>query len=384
MVRNRRRSIALKMVSAGLLTSLCFENMINQGFSVHVYAQDDILNDAISVAGNIFWSNPAISEAKNALISQYTSLDPYMVRVYEWELGAGYQLLEYGLQEAYAMENDFNFSHTLGGSYTATGQVKYSSGSVVYGLGHCSVSDNSLSFISDAGNIMVYAVGNLQSGGATSTREGSYLRLMMDYSGMPSGVDYQAWLSTSGVFDARNGLGVGRRGNFTFQYSCYVASDDPYNWAVLSSSNPQITWLSGTDNYGPYDLFDSFDIRGIILSFNAGEIYDIDSDPVGFLDKAKQKAVILYGQQAVDDYWIDVDLSDIPDMGELDSLVFPPGLPSVTFNDVELPSEPLPAKMVQGASFWFTQFSNMIDSLGVKYIVIIFLIIALIMAILKI
>lgn len=384
MVRNRRRSIALKMLSAGLLTSLCLENMINQGLFVLAYAEDDSVTDAISVAGNIFWSNPAIRNAKNALISEYTSLDPYMISVYEWELGAGYQLIEYGLQEAYAMENDFDFTHTLGGSYSATGQVKYSDGSVVYGLGHASVSDNSLSFISDAGNIMIYAVGNLQSGGASTVRESSGLRMKLDYSGMPAGVDFQGWLSTSGIFDARNGFGVGRRTNFTLVYSVYVASNDPYTWGTLSSSYPSISWKSGTDQYGSYDLFQEFDIIGIIYSQNAGETYDTDTDPTSFLDKARQKAVTLYGQQAVDDYWIDVDLSDLPDTGELDSLVFPPGLPSVTFNGVELPSEPLPAKMIQGAGFWFTQFSTMLDALGVKYIVIIFLIIALIMAILKI
>ena len=69
---------------------------------------------------------------------------------------------------------------------------------------------------------------------------------------------------------------------------------------------------------------------------------------------------------------------DLPDVGTLNSLNFPPWCRLLEFNDVELPSEPLPAKALQGAGLWFSSFSNMLDALGVKYIVITFLIIALI------
>lgn len=74
----------------------------------------------------------------------------------------------------------------------------------------------------------------------------------------------------------------------------------------------------------------------------------------------------------------------LPDTGTLDSLIFPPGLPNVTFQDPEIPTDSLPEKAVAGASFWFSTFNNFIDALGVKSYIIIFLIIALILAILKV
>lgn len=63
---------------------------------------------------------------------------------------------------------------------------------------------------------------------------------------------------------------------------------------------------------------------------------------------------------------------------------FPPSLPSPSFRAPEIPSQKLPEKMLSGASFWFTEFDALLDGFGIKWIVILFMIVALVMAILKI
>lgn len=69
--------------------------------------------------------------------------------------------------------------------------------------------------------------------------------------------------------------------------------------------------------------------------------------------------------------------------GSINGLVLPPGIPNPQFNSPDIPSDPLPQKMLEGAGFWFTQFSDLLDGLGVTWIVIIFMVVALLMAILR-
>lgn len=70
--------------------------------------------------------------------------------------------------------------------------------------------------------------------------------------------------------------------------------------------------------------------------------------------------------------------------GAFDPLEFPPYIPDVDFHDVEVPSETLPTGLTDGAGFWFSAFSTMVDAFNLKSFVILFLCIMLVMVILKI
>lgn len=385
MVKNRRRSTALKMACAGMLTALCLENVALGAFSVPVHAEDATA-DAVQMAGQIFWDSPAIKSLRRTLVTEYTSLDYNEIALIEWELGAGYQLMDYTLKHDYLTEQGLEMNDSLGGSYNVTGIIYYtnSDGINTEGIASGIVSKSGFSFMSDAGNIAVYPIGNENYSNVNVSSSYPYC-VELNFVQLPGNLDFQGYLSTSGLFDVRNGFGYGRRSNFSFQYQLYWIGGLNYQyWGNISSSNPNLSWKTGTDGYGAYDCFNNVSVMGIRGCNNGAVIYQQDDDPEEFLNKAKQDAVSRFGQELVNELWVDLDFNDLPDTGNLDSLTFPPGLPSVDFNDIELPTEPLPAQMINGATFWFSSFSQMLDALGVKYIVITFLVIALVIAILKI
>lgn len=82
------------------------------------------------------------------------------------------------------------------------------------------------------------------------------------------------------------------------------------------------------------------------------------------------------------DLWEDLDSPATTD--SFDDLTFPPYIPDVDFHDVEIPSETLPTGLTDGAGFWFSAFSTMVEAFNLKSFVILFLCIMLLMVILKI
>lgn len=382
MVKNRRRSTALKMACAGMLTALCLENVALGAFSVPVHAEDATA-DAVQMAGQIFWDSPAIKSLRRTLVTEYTSLDYNEIALIEWELGAGYQLMDYTMRYNNAIENGVEFSDSLGGSQCLTGICVYkdSNDLTVEDLGCITVTDNSQSFCSDGGNYLVYFVASSQYITLTSFSGGNGWDSYYGFTHIrKSGTvgDIQTIINCDGIFDFPSGLYVNFSSDiFVFQSAGYIN-----NYPSLQLLNYYSRSLYGntgsnfTQTNRPFYL--------LKMCNNGAVTYQQEDDPEEFLNKAKQDAVTMFGQNLVDELWVDLDFNDLPDTGNLDSLIFPPGLPSVDFNDVELPTEPLPAQMINGATFWFSSFSQMLDALGVKYIVITFLVIALVIAILKI
>ena len=82
--------------------------------------------------------------------------------------------------------------------------------------------------------------------------------------------------------------------------------------------------------------------------------------------------------------WEDLEFPTEPYTGEIDNVNLPPGYPSADFHDIEVPTDELPSGLTDGATFWFSAFSTLVDSLNLKPYVILFLCIMLVLVILKI
>lgn len=171
--------------------------------------------------------------------------------------------------------------------------------------------------------------------------------------------------------------------------------NSPYSLQCFSSTGGVPTILpNATPLHFSYDFF-SFFFSGDSQSVSLGSLPDIGirqafipAELAGWVDDSFHPYLVEQSGENGDLPGLDVpplpNDSNLPDTGTLNSLTFPPGLPNVAFQDPEIPTDSLPENAVSGASFWFSTFSQMLDALGVKYIVIIFLIIILIMSILKI
>lgn len=107
---------------------------------------------------------------------------------------------------------------------------------------------------------------------------------------------------------------------------------------------------------------------------------DLDpADPYPYIENVVRPYVIENYPE-----YIDLLPDEEEETGAFNPLEFPPYIPDVDFHDVEIPSETLPTGLTDGAGFWFSAFSTMLDAFNLKSFVILFLCIMLVMVILKI
>lgn len=107
---------------------------------------------------------------------------------------------------------------------------------------------------------------------------------------------------------------------------------------------------------------------------------DLDpADPYPYIENVVRPYVIENYPE-----YIDLLPDDEDETGNFDPLEFPPYLPDADFHDVDVPEETLPTGMIDGAGFWFSAFSHLVETFGLKQYVILFLCLVLLLVILKI
>lgn len=388
MIKNKPCSTAFKMALAGMCTALVLENTVQNGLFVPAHAEDTQESDAEILLDQID-NTLRVKAQSTAGLALFKSSPQAACAVW-----GAQTMTKIALEHAIQSGNSQDFVYEMGNYSFASGTY------IVSGL-----DDNTH-----------YAMAPLLSG-SFSMSNGSYITLCESDT---FNLRYTMYDYNDNYTDTN--FVVTYNGNVPGSFS--VTSSNSWGRVTLHNAG---TRLNG--NYFAAEMSGGFygtDTCQILVNRTSVPIFDYNTCKDSFLSYIYSKAACngslsepLFGVGVtvtmpegefeaanISGYYNDVllpwmsenypdtvdlvafpngiDGSDLPDVGTLDSLTFPPGLPSSSFNDVELPSEPLPAKMLSGASFWFTQFTNLLDALGVKYIVITFLIIALIMAILKI
>lgn len=398
MVRNRRRSTALKMALAGMCTVLCIEGMLQRGLSVPVCAEDtdeqnyvgsseweefiDYWHSSMNVAvddltGSAFDAddvarlNTATYAYASMLYQQYAqqlSTDPNTGAIdYSVDIPAG-QIICGWYYRANKPHAITLFGYNQSGDWT---ELK-SNNIVVMSSDEFTCSVN---VTLDSSQVYHGIKSETYSGGyANNFRYSIYNASMISFTGS-NFIDTFTYNAYEKKFECKsNSNTICTLDSVSYNANGFIGYYSSYSYTYAYS--PLINYcgcLKDSNNQPISSVYQKF-VRA-----------QVGNNFPDFLLGLKQDLDDNFPAEIVDELWYDPTQGEpLPDVGTLDSLTFPPGLPSVEFNDVELPSEPLPAKALQGAGFWFSSFSNMLDALGVKYIVITFLIIALIMAILKI
>lgn len=67
---------------------------------------------------------------------------------------------------------------------------------------------------------------------------------------------------------------------------------------------------------------------------------------------------------------IDPDAPDFLTVPQFDGFDYPPDFPLVMFPDVSMPTESVPAGALNGLSFWFSNFTSLIEKLNVQWIIV--------------
>ena len=399
MIKNRWRTTAFKIALAGLCTALCVEGMLQRGLYVPACAEDSEEENYIESQEwqeyKSYWVTTTDKQINNFVATQSPELQAqYLTYI----LAGNMAIANMQYQEnAIAMRADPN-----------TGAIDYSvdipAGSIQTGwyyrggkphsgiIFFYGTSGDPISINSDT---IIYASGDDFTIGLHATLNSNYA-----YHTIYSSVDSYGNYTYRGNFNNVYDPAVSFDGTLC---SGFMANVGLYSWPTVHLSGTSDSICTYDQSSLPSSYFVTTGYESYLPSWALlGCLKDSSGSPISnsrqefirasvgnnfpdFLLNLKQQLDDEFPEEIVNELWYDPTQGEpLPDVGTLDSLTFPPGLPSSSFNDVELPSEPLPAKMLSGASFWFTQFTNMIDALGVKYIVITFLIIALIMAILKI
>lgn len=393
MVKSKRRSTALKMALAGMCTALCIEGMLQHGLYVPAHAEDtedenyvgsseweefiDYWHSSMNVAvddltGGAFDAddvarlNTATYAYASMLYQQYAqqiSSDPNTGAIdYSVDIPAG---------------SVFTGWYYRGGEPRSVTLFQFGTNGDA-----CIIhSDKIPVFVADdfTISISISKNQNIAYPSFTCVKDNSYLKYAYVMSQGQAGLSFTSIYCT-GIFLSNNlsapvniwTLYPGDTANriITFdEVSLY-----PYSYVFSTQTNRQlIGCLKDLNNQPISNSYQKF-IRA-----------QVGNNFPDFLLDLKQQLDDNFPEEVVDELWYDPTQGEpLPDVGSLDSLTFPPGLPSVQFNDVELPSEPLPEQAIQGVGFWFSAFTDMIDALGVKYIVVTFLVIALVLAILRI
>lgn len=385
MIKNRRRSMAFKMALAGMCTALCLESMLQRGLYVPVHAED---TEGENYVGSSEWEQfiDYWHSSMNVAVDDLTggAFDADDVA----KLNTATYAYASMLYQKYAVEMMGNSpADTVSSGSFQTGWY-YRGGKphsvIIFFYGQrgdpCTINDSSSIVYASADDFTI-------SIDVTLKQDLAYHTFFGEISGT-----YPVYYANqfSLTFNGTTCSGFMSNVDFTDWYNCYLSSpgDSIVTFDDVSlSSGLFVTSGYNTDTPSRHICGVLADSGGSPISNTRQEFIraSVGNNFPAFLKDLKSSLDDNFPPEIVALLWYDPTQGEpLPDVGSLDSLTFPSGLPSSSFNDVQLPSEPLPAKMLSGAGFWFTQFTNMIDAFGVKYIVIIFLIIALIMAILKI
>lgn len=399
MVKSRRRSTALKMACAAMCTALCIEGMLQRGLYVSVHAEDA----AAQLALTIEWLTSTPEELELFAVTAFGSVEAAMMNPTFAAVWAGYKEAKWFLENpTLEAGSDVNDSisvqnlHPMVGYYYRLNGVQSPvfwydldlldglTNNHIDGLPVLSCADFTLriSCRNDPDNSGAYPyISRIQKvDGINGAAFGGY-RIYIQ----PSfNQQFYANFDSSSFF---TGTAQGERlvsGSATIGYAVGNESSIPTlnpntNLYYSSAFGTYGMQISGSGSVLSLSSLPDIGVKQMFVPATASNWINNEFYP--YVASQTEEGQPLEGFELTPPPG---STPDLPDTGELDSLTFPPGLPSASFNDVELPSEPLPAKMLSGASFWFSSFTSMLDALGVKYIVITFLIIALIMAILKI
>ena len=400
MVRNKRRSTALKMALAGMCTALCIEGMLQRGLVVPVYAEDTEDENYIDSQEwqdfKTYWVVETDKQINNFVATQSPELQAqYLTYILAGNMAIAN--MEYQ-ENALAMRADPN-----------TGAIDYSvnvpAGQISCGWYYRANEPHAITVF-----------GYNQSGDWTQLNNNSVVLISSDeftisvgltlntsvvYHGIKSRIRDTFWneyFFQNATVSSLSASGFVTGGSFSSTFNQIITSCSQFGNSVVYLDNTSYTASQFVGRYNSYDY--TYNESSIVAYF--GCLKDSSGQPISnsrqqfiraqvgnnfpdFLLDLKQQLDDNFPEEVVDELWYDPTQGEpLPDTGTLDSLTFPPGLPSVQFNDVELPSEPLPEQAIQGVGFWFSIFTDMLDALGVKYIVITFLVIALVLAILRI
>lgn len=400
MVKNRRRSTALKMACAGMLSALCIEGMVQRGLAVPVYAEDSEDENYVDSQEwqefKTYWVEETDKQINNFVATQSPELQAqYLTYILAGNMAIAN--MEYH-ENALAMRAEPN-----------TGAIDYSvdvpAGQISCGWYYRANKPHAITVF-----------GYNQSGDWTQLNNNSVVLMSSDeftvsvgltlntsvvYHGIKSSIRDTFWneyLFQNATVSSLSASGFVTGGSFSSTFNQIITRCSQLSNSVVYLDNTTYTASQFVGRFSSYDY--SYNESSIVAYF--GCLKNSSGQPISnsrqqfiraqvgnnfsdFLLDLKQQLDDNFPEEVVNELWYDPTQGEpLPDVGNLDSLTFPPGLPSVDFNDIELPTEPLPAQMINGATFWFSSFSQMLDALGVKYIVITFLVIALVIAILKI
>lgn len=388
MVKNRRRSTALKMACAGMLTALCLENIALGAFSVPVHAEEleDYTQEEQEFAQYFasYLDKKLIEFYSAESVAVQAELVPYLLTA---QFASTYLEVTEMSREMVAPPGSSSTNYDVdvparriscGWYYRA--QKPYSVVSFGYGIQDDPVIFQGGSVVLISGNDFTISASITANDNVAYPTIYSSNAFYMAYNIVCNGCHISDTGSSGIVIDDSANL-----------YQSGVFYRIPFDDRVVTLDNVSYN-LSEFANSGA--LGNLIPFGGLLKNANGQPISntrqefilgEVSGNFPDILVQLKSSLDDNFPPEIVDELWYDPIAGEpLPDVGNLDSLTFPPGLPSVDFNDIELPTEPLPAQMINGATFWFSSFSQMLDALGVKYIVITFLIIALVIAILKI
>lgn len=325
-------------------------------------------------------SSPAVTSLKNSVVEQYTSLSPGELTMLEYELGAIYTVGSVVLSQEWFAEHGVQFD-SFDGSYTITGLTSYINENNLrtFVTASCLSSKSGLIFNCEVGNFGVVPIvlnGNVFQPrfaiGGTSPRNS-----LQVYNQFSNSNGATLALYSGGWFDMRNGVpNIEYNNSSSFGVAGYTGL--PYGY-VVDIYNP-FTWVESGNNYWFYQPSAPAYIMCYCSSMPLDSSIETPEDLYNF---AYNKALTDYPEYI--ENWVDLeDDFNAVEPSVFDSLEFPPYIPNVDFHDVEVPSETLPTGLTDGAGFWFSAFTNMVEAFNLKPYVILFLCIMLVMVILKV
>lgn len=176
-------------------------------------------------------------------------------------------------------------------------------------------------------------------------------------------------------------------GNFEFTNSTYLSmqcSDTSYgnSLSVFRSLRGFYKITTGVVNLPssstPYQFVYSSVayINHPLLSLaGSANLADVSFSPATITQDYVDKVYPLLKQSAPNIDSIIPIVSDVP-LPDYDDFVYPPDFPIPELPEIELPTNDIPANALQGASFWFSAFTNFVDGLDVGWIVVILIAVA--------
>lgn len=370
--KKKKRSTTCKMLCAMFLTALVIENGYLHSIPVYADFGLDDFEFIWAVAG------PTIQGCISSAAGRYTSITPAEADIIFREAGILAASLDYGAKKIDLQDAGYTVKQSLQGSTIITGYQIINDGTTdKVSVGSIIVEDNCITLISELGSIRCIVApiyldqwrGSVSPGGSDY-----YVTQFLPTNNDPSG---QFYFKVSG-FDSSNYTSSSPRfvNNFPAM-SMGFSTKWSVTPAIITSTNPKTMPYSGNNVYTWYITGGSF-----LRAGSSGYTVNTDGGLDDLINEVYNSCVADYGQELVDENWIPIEVPEPVD-GSINDLVLPPGIPSASFNAPEIPEKPLPQKMLDGAGFWFTQFNNLLDGLGVKWIVIIFMCVALLMTILK-